>query len=71
MKRHFVQASPGALPQRLHDLHFAHNPRSSSWQKRDVDYYYVSMEEFEKMIEHGGFVEMRNLGETDMGRVRR
>jgi len=36
-------------------------------ETRDVDYYYISMEEFEKMIEEGKFVEHAKFGGNRYG----
>jgi guanylate kinase len=40
-------------------------------EKRDVDYYYISMEEFEKMIEEGNFVEHAKFGGNRYGTSRK
>jgi guanylate kinase len=36
-------------------------------ETRDVDYYYIAMEEFEKMIEEGKFVEHAKFGGNRYG----
>jgi len=45
--------------------HTTRSPRPG--EQRDVDYYYVSMEEFEKMIEEEGFVEHAKFGGNRYG----
>jgi guanylate kinase len=45
--------------------HTTRDPRPG--EQRDVDYYYVSMEEFEKKIEDGGFVEHAKFGGNRYG----
>jgi guanylate kinase len=45
--------------------HTTREPRPG--EQRDVDYYYVSMEEFEKNIDEGGFVEHAKFGGNRYG----
>ncbi|EKD16488.1 uncharacterized protein L3040_001224 [Drepanopeziza brunnea f. sp. 'multigermtubi'] len=48
--------------------HTTRQPRPG--ETRDVDYYFVSMEEFEKMIAEGGFVEHARFGGNRYGTSR-
>jgi len=45
--------------------HTTRDPRPG--EQRDVDYYYITMEEFEKKIEKGGFVEHAKFGGNRYG----
>ena len=45
--------------------HTTRDPRPG--EQRDVDYYYVKMEEFEKLIGEGGFVEHAKFGGNRYG----
>jgi guanylate kinase len=45
--------------------HTTRNPRPG--EQRGVDYYYITMEEFEKMIEEGKFVENAKFGGNRYG----
>lgn len=49
--------------------HTTRDPRPG--EVRDQDYYYVSMEEFGKLIEDGGFVEHAKFGRNRYGTSRK
>jgi guanylate kinase len=49
--------------------HTTRDPRPG--EVRDQDYYYVSMEEFEDLIEKGGFVEHAKFGGNRYGTSRK
>jgi guanylate kinase len=49
--------------------HTTRNPRPG--EQRDVDYYYITMEEFEKMIEEKAFVEHAKFGGNRYGTSKR
>ena len=49
--------------------HTTRDPRPG--EQRDVDYYYITMEEFEKMIEEKAFVEHAKFGGNRYGTSKR
>jgi guanylate kinase len=49
--------------------HTTRDPRPG--EQRDVDYYYITMSEFESMIENGAFVEHAKFGGNRYGTSKR